>query len=84
MTKNITPVSIWTNGQLVNAVKLLARAIDDDLATTMMLYYELKDSNDAVLTVGNLTLMGTDYLNRNSNQYVWDWVATQLSLTYNI
>lgn len=82
MTKNITPVSIWTNGQLVNAVKLLARAIDDDLATTMMLYYELKDSNDAVLTVGNLTLMGTDYLNRNSNQYVWDWVATQLSLTY--
>ena len=81
MTKNITPVAIWHNGQTVNAVALRFYCIQDDLETQAIYYYELRSTTD-VLTAGNLTLTGTPYDDRDSNQYVIDWVATQLTLTY--
>lgn len=82
MTKNITPISIWYNGNTTNAVKILVRGVHDDLDAQAIYYYELIDASEKILTVGNLTLIGTAYQNRTDNQYVWDWVATQLTLTY--
>jgi hypothetical protein len=81
MTKNITPVAIWHNGQTVSAVAIRFYCIQDDLETQAIYYYELRSTTD-ILTAGNLTLTGTSYDDRDSNQYVIDWVASQLTLTY--
>ena len=82
MTKNITPVGIWTNGQTLNAAKILFYIIQDDLELCTTLYYGLLSADDQLLCGGNLIMNGTDYQNKISNQYVVDWVADQLNLTY--
>lgn len=81
MTKNISPVSVWYNGQNVNALSISMRGVFDDLSTNAVYYYELRGA-DNVLVSGNLTLADADYQNRTNNAYVLDWIAEQLGLTY--
>jgi hypothetical protein len=82
--KTITPVSVWYNGTPVNADKFLLRCIFSDLIDSATLYYELR-YNDQAVTSGNLEIDGSDYTSYNSssdsNNYLWNWAATQLGLT---
>jgi hypothetical protein len=81
MTKTISPVSVWHNGQTVSATKLYLKCIDDDLDSQASYYWEIRSVTDVILGTGNLTMSGTDYTNRTGNTYTWNWAASQLSLT---
>ena len=85
--KNIAPITIWKNGFTKTASVLDARIINDDLSTSCMFYYELKeasieDQEGQVLANGNVTLSGEDYLNwDDSNDSAYQYIANQINVT---
>lgn len=81
MTKAISPVSAWQNGQTVSATKLYLKCIDDDLDSSAKYYYEIRTTADLNVGDGNLTMSGADYTSRTDNDYTWDWAAAELGLT---
>ena len=90
MQKAITPVSIWTNGKSENANLFSMVSISDNLIDTATFYYQLLASDttvdpatEAQLAQGNLTLGPSEYSNWDgSNEWIMDWAATQLNLTF--
>ena len=81
MTKAISSVSTWHNGQTVSATKLYLKCIDDDLDDSARYYYEIMTSADVPVGVGNIEMNGTDYTSRTGNEYTWSWAAGILGLT---
>ena len=81
MTRAISPVSAWNNGQTVSATKLYLKCINDDLDTEAVYYYEIQTSLGLPVGDGNLTMSGSDYTSRTDNDYTWDWAADELGLT---
>lgn len=81
MTKAISSVSTWYNGQTVSATKLFLKCIDDDLDDSANYYYEIRTSADVPVAVGNIEMSGTDYTSRTGNTYTWNWAASLLGLT---
>ena len=83
--KQIQPVSIWYNGQMVQATLFDMLSISDNLSTTATFYYRLLSATNIQLADGNLTMTGADYTNyssnSNSNDFAYQWGATQLNLT---
>jgi len=83
--KQIQPVSIWYNGQMIQATLLNMTSISDNLSTECIFYYQLFSANNEQLTNGNLTMTGFDYeaysTSPDSNAYAYQWGATQLNLT---
>jgi hypothetical protein len=79
--KAIQPVSIWDNGQTVEATILNAYCINDNLSTSAAFYYSLLSDSSQQLNQGNLTMTGEDYQAWQTNEYAYDWVAAQLNLT---
>jgi hypothetical protein len=84
--KTIQPVSIWDNGQNLEAKILNAYAVNVILGTSATFYYALyAESDDNVQGVqvrdGNLTMTGDSYTQWTVDSYAWDWVASQLNLT---
>jgi hypothetical protein len=84
--KTIEPVSIWDNGTPQNATVLNTYAVDVNLdicATfSYSLFSELTDGNLGVcLRQGLLNMTGEAYQLWQSDDYAWDWVASQLNLT---
>ena len=83
--KQIQPVSIWYNGQMIQATIFNMTSISDNLSTNAVFYYQLLSNNDLQLATGNLTMTGADYTNyssnSNSNDFAYQWGATQLNLT---
>jgi len=84
--KTIQPVSIWDNGQVLEAKVLNAYAVNVTLGTSATFYYSLQtlkeDGNlDVQVAQGNLTMTGEAYAQWEVDSYAWDWVATQLNLT---
>ena len=84
--KTISPVSIWDNGQVLEAKILNAYCINDNLSTSGTFYYQLLSENVDLtvgqqLTQGNLTMTGDAYQAWQTNEYAYDWVAAQLNLT---
>lgn len=88
--KQIQPVTIWSNGQEVQANGLNAYVISDNLSNQAVFYYAVGNIvyNLApaapplnVISSGQLTMTGQDYIDYQTNQYAWDWVASQLNLT---
>lgn len=84
--KTIQPVSIWDNGQTVEAKVLNAYAVNVTLGTSATFYYALLAENaDEILgsTVaqGNLTMSGEAYQQWTTDNVAWDWIAAQLNLT---
>ena len=87
--KQIQPVSIWYNGQLVNANIFMFYSINDNLTTSATFYYGLFsgtiDELGIKLAEGNLTMDGADYTNYSSspdsNTFAFNWGATKLNLT---
>jgi hypothetical protein len=98
-TKTITmaaiqDVPVWSNGQVQQASDLALTLINDNLQDTALFYYRLlsASSTDAdgntiggqELSVGNLTMAGTDYDTWGDtgfmNTEAYTWAAGQLNL----
>jgi len=83
--KQIQPVSIWYNGQMLQATIYNMTSISDNLSTEAIFYYQLLSSTNQQLATGNLTMTGFDYeaysTSPDSNSYAYQWGATQLNLT---
>ena len=83
--KQIQPVSIWYNGQIVQATIFNLICINDNLIDTATFFYALYvDPNFQVIN-GNITMGGADYITFSSsttaNEYAYQWGAAQLNLT---
>jgi len=89
--KNISPVSIWKNGQDKTASILDAYIINDNLSNSCTFYWMLKEAGvegeDAsavgeTLADGNATMTGDDYDNWDgSNDYAFEYIASQINVT---
>ena len=79
--KQIQPISIWDNGKNQEACILNAYCINDNLSTSATFYYSLLSESMQQLAQGNLSMSGEDYVAWQTNDYAYDWVATQLNLT---
>lgn len=84
--KTISPVSIWDNGQNLQATLLNTYAANVTLGTSATFYYSLMVENEngtqgIQLREGNLSMTGEAYTQWEVDSYAWDWVAAQLNLT---
>jgi hypothetical protein len=85
--KNISPVSIWKNGQSLTASILDAIIINDNLSSSCTFYWMLKEADSEeqagqTLADGNTTMTGEDYDNWDgSNDYAFEYIAEQINVT---
>ena len=84
--KTIEPVSIWDNGQTVEAKILNAYAVNVTLGTSATFYYQLLSETaegyvSSQVAQGNLNMTGEAYTQWEVDSYAWDWIAAQLNLT---
>ena len=91
--KTISPVSVWFNGQEVEATVLGASCMNDNLQSAASFSYQLLQQSDVptptpapvggLVAVVNsvLTMTGEAYDNWDSNDYAYAWIAEQLNLT---
>lgn len=83
--KQIQPISIWNNGQMVAATIFNMNSISDNLSTQAYFYYQLFSATNIQLAEGNLTMDGFDYeaysTSPDSNAYAYQWGAEKLNLT---
>lgn len=81
----INPTFIWTNGIIKEAVILDASSIQDNLENEAKFYYTLNDINNFTLIVGNITIVGDDYIQWLANDFatnwIMNWIASELNLT---
>jgi hypothetical protein len=90
--KQIQPVSIWINGQVLQATTLNAYVINDNLIDNATFYYGLyaasveENTLGQLLSQGNLTMDQQDYIDWSNddldiNNAAYNWIAEQLGLT---
>lgn len=87
--KQIQPVPIWYNGQIISANIFNFYSINDNLTTSATFYYALfsgtLDELGTKLAEGNLTMDGADYQtyssSPDSNAFAYNWAAGKLNLT---
>jgi hypothetical protein len=84
--KLINAVSIWDNGQVLEAKILNAYAVNVTLGTSATFYYQLFSENVDLsvgqqVAQGNLSMTGEAYQEWNQDEFAWDWVASELNLT---
>jgi len=85
MGYSIQPVTIWVNGQSKTANYIIARSIYDDLNTEAIFYYQLTDDQSgSVVTDGNVTMSGQDYIDWDAsadiNFAAYEYLCEQLNL----
>lgn len=86
--KTIQPVNIWVNGQNIQAVVLNAYCSSDNLQNSATFQYQLMSEESSpydipylkAIAQGFLTMDGEVYQNWQTNDYAYDWVASQLNL----
>ncbi len=85
--KQVQPITVWSNGQEVTVDVLNSYVLSDNLSSQAVFYYAIgtliTEPAGGINTVlsGQLTMTGQDYYDYQTNQYAWDWVASQLNLT---
>ncbi len=89
--KTISPVTVWFNGQEVQATVLGASCMNDNLLNMATFNYQLYQEVESPLppTPGgivnvvnsSLTMTGEAYTNWDTNDYAYNWIAEQLNLT---
>jgi len=84
--KTISPVSIWDNGQILQAKILNTYAVNVTLGTSASFFYSLMQENEdgsqgPIIAQGNLLMTGEAYTQWEVDSYAWDWVAATLNLT---
>jgi hypothetical protein len=86
--KTIEPVTVWYNGQEVQATILKAVVSNDDMQSTATFNYQLMLENQVVggysyaqsVAQNFLTMSGEAYLEWDTNDYAYEWIAQQLNL----
>lgn len=82
--KNIQPVTIWSEGEFVNVVKLGVKISDDDMIEKAVFQYSLYTDKNVPLTGGYINIDGEDYHNwgytGDANQEAMIWVANKLNI----
>jgi hypothetical protein len=90
--KQISPLSIWVNGETKSAEYLNAVCINLQLGTSAVFNYQLYASNEVevdgemvsqvgeLLTSGNLDMSGDDYATWTTDDVAWDWIASKLNV----
>lgn len=88
--KTIQPVTVWYNGQEVQATVLNAFVQNDNLKNSATFQYQLLQE---IIVEGSaysylqpiasnlLTMTGEAYEAWDTNDYAYDWIAQQLNLT---
>jgi hypothetical protein len=79
--KTIEPISIWDNGTNEEATVLNADCTNDNLSNSATFYYTLLSDSMQQLSQGNLYMSGQDYIDWQTNDYAYNWVANKLNLT---
>ena len=83
--KQIQPVSIWYNGQMVTATLIKMTCTNDNLVDSSTFYYALFVNANFQVAEGSITMSGANYItyssSSDSNEYAYQWGATQLNLT---
>jgi hypothetical protein len=89
--KTIKPVSVWFNGNEVQATVLASNCTYDNLFNSATFNYQLLQvivnpenpylEQLNILTNGNLLMDGEVYQAWETNDYAYDWIAQQLNLT---
>jgi hypothetical protein len=90
--KSIEPITIWKNGEQLEANLLNVIIINDNLATACSFYYSLNTSGEGTeamplvvgqtLVEGNITMDGENYLAWDGdNDYAFTYIAEKLNLT---
>jgi len=80
--KTISPISIWQNGQNVQATLLNTFAVNVLLGEFATFWWGILDADLSQIQQGNITMSGEDYTKwGNDDQYAWEYVAKSLNLT---
>ena len=89
--KTIEEVDVWYNGGNTPVTVLSALVQSDNLQNSATFQYQLMQiivgGPDPAYTyaqpiiTNSLTMTGEDYLNWDTNDYAYDWIASQLNLT---
>ena len=88
--KTIEPVQVWYNGAETSATVLSAIVQNDNLQSSAMFQYQLMTevsmpgsdySYPMSVVTNSLTISGQDYLDWDTNDYAYNWIAAQLNLT---
>jgi hypothetical protein len=77
--KTIQPVVFPLN--LGTATILNAYCINDNLSNSATFYYALLSDTQSQLQQGNLTMTGEDYVGWATNDYAYNWVASEIDVT---
>ena len=77
--KTIQPVVFPLN--LGTATILNAYCINDNLSNSANFYYALLSDTQSQLQQGNLSMGGEVYNNWTTNDYAYNWVASQIDVT---
>ena len=83
--KQIQPVSIWYNGEMVLATIFNMVITNDNLIDKATFYYSLFVNSNFQVCDGTITISNADYIsfstNTTANEYAYQWGASQLNLT---
>jgi hypothetical protein len=79
--KEITPIQVWQNGEVVEAKILNAYAISVTLDQSASFYYGLLTESKQTVAQGNLIMDTETYDQWELDSFAWDWIASQLNLT---
>ena len=79
--KEITPIQVWQNGEIVEAKILNAYAVSVTLDQSASFYYALLTETKQTVAQGNLSMDTEAYEQWELDSYAWDWIASQLNLT---
>lgn len=89
--KTIQPVSVWFQGEAVEATVLSLNCSYDNLSTSATFSYQLiqvvvnpeNPYMEELIIVNNGTLImdGQTYQDWDNNDYAYDWIAQELKLT---
>jgi hypothetical protein len=79
--KEITPIQVWQNGEVVEAKILNAYAVSVTLDQSANFYYGLLTESKQTVAQGNLSMDTETYDQWELDSFAWDWIASQLNLT---
>jgi hypothetical protein len=79
--KEITPIQVWQNGEVVEAKILNAYAVSVTLDQGASFYYGLLTESKQTVAQGNLIMDSETYDQWERDSFAWDWIASQLNLT---
>jgi hypothetical protein len=88
--RQIEPIEILLNEEVKIASILDAQIISDDLDSSCLFYWMLKEADiivedqvgsGLILSDGNITISGQDYINWDgSNDFAFNYIATELNV----